>query len=119
MHFDEEFGVKDVTWIKPSGEEMQPEDWTGGTQCFGMLMDGRSQSQGLRERGTDATLLTVFNSHHEPVDLVLPPCNGSRGWRLLIDTEFERAESREFAIGAHYSIGDRSLLVFELLPESS
>ena len=54
----------------------------------------RSQAQGLRERGTDATLLIVFNSHHEPVDLALPPCNGARGWRLLIDTELERAEAR-------------------------
>jgi glycogen operon protein len=119
-HFDEEFGVKDVTWIKPSGEEMQPEDWTGGTHCFGMLMDGRSQSQGLHERGTDATLLIVFNSHHEPARFTLPPSNGARGWRLLIDTELERiAQSPEFAIGADYTIGDRSLLVFELLPESA
>ncbi len=119
-HYDEEFGIKDVTWIKPSGEEMQQTDWTPGAHCFGMLMDGRSQSQGLRERGTDATLLIVFNSHHEPVDLVLPPCNGARGWRLLIDTEFEvAAAAHEFSIGAHYCVGDRSLLVFELLPDST
>ncbi len=54
-----------------------------------MLMDGRSQAQGLHERGTDATLLLVFNSHHEPVDFTLPDCSGARAWALQFDTSVE------------------------------
>jgi isoamylase len=118
--YDEEYGVKDVTWIAPSGEEMQQQDWSAEAKCFGMLMDGRSQSQGLRERGTDATLLLVFNSHHEPADLTLPPCNGGSAWRLLIDTAVERVTGRrDFSIREHYAISERSVLLFELLTEAT
>jgi isoamylase len=118
--YDEEYGVKDVTWIAPSGEEMQQQDWSAEAKCFGMLMDGRSQSQGLRERGTDATLLLVFNSHHEPADLTLPPCNGGSAWRLLIDTAVERVTGRQdFRVLEHYAISERSLLLFELLTEAT
>jgi isoamylase len=118
--YDEEYGVKDVTWIAPSGEEMQQQDWSAEAKCFGMLMDGRSQSQGLRERGTDATLLLVFNSHHEPADLTLPPCNGGSAWRLLIDTAVERVIGRrDFSIREHYAISERSVLLFELLTEAT
>ena len=119
-HYDQEYGVKDVTWINAAGQEMQQQDWDSGTKCFGMLMDGRSQAQGLRERGTDATLLMVFNSHHEPVDFTLPSCNGARAWALLIDTILDRvAGTRAYRVGEHYDLSERSLLLFELLPETT
>ena len=119
-HYDEEFHVKDVSWIKPNGEEMQQADWTDEARCFGMLMDGRSQAHGLHERGTDATLLLVFNSQHEPSEFVLPPCNGARAWRLLIDTLLEQVTgTRELQIGEQYDISERSMLVFELLSEAT
>ena len=61
--YNEELGVKDVTWINASGTEMKPEEW-GDTnmRCFGMLMDGRAQPTGIRQRGEDATLLMVLNA---------------------------------------------------------
>jgi isoamylase len=119
-YYDEEYGIRDLTWINAAGQEMQQSDWDGGAKCFGMLMDGRSQAQGLRERGTDTTLLAVFNSHHEPLDFTLPPCNGIRAWSLLVDTLLEGvAEPREFRVGEQYPIGERSLALFELLPEAT
>jgi isoamylase len=118
--YDEELHVKDVTWISAAGEEMQQQDWDAGAKCFGMLMDGRSRAHGLRERGTDATLLMVFNSHHEPADFILPPCNGVRAWALLLDTLIDRiAAAREFAAGDRYELSARSLLLFELLPDAT
>src|SRR5712671_6495397 len=42
--YNEELGIKDVTWINASGVEMGSEDWgDGNMRCFGMLMDGRAQ----------------------------------------------------------------------------
>jgi len=118
-HYDEEYGVKDVTWINAAGQEMQQQDWDSGTKCLGMLMDGRSQAQGLRERGTDATLLMVFNSHHEPVDFTLPSCNGAHAWALLIDTIVDRVVgTRAYRVGEHYDLSERSLLLFEMLPDT-
>ncbi len=119
-YYDEEFGIRDVTWINATGQEMQQADWDSGAKCFGMLMDGRSPGQGLRERGTDATLLMLLNSHHEPVPFTLPPCNGIRAWRLLIDTAFEQLpEQRELRVGEIFESRDRSLALFELLPGAS
>jgi glycogen operon protein len=118
-HFDEEFGIKDVTWIHPSGNEMQQEDWTAEARCFGMLMDGRSQARGLHERGTDATLLLVFNSHHESADFALPDCSGARAWALQFDTSMEQGQApREFQVGETFRVSDRSLLLFELLTDT-
>ena len=52
--YNEELGVKDVTWINAGGDEMQAEDWDDGNmQCFGMLMDGRAQATGIRQRGPE------------------------------------------------------------------
>ena len=45
---------------------------TGATRhmrCFGMLMDGRAQTTGVRQRGTEATMLLVLNAHHDLVQL--------------------------------------------------
>jgi glycogen operon protein len=99
---------------------MQQQDWDAGAKCFGMLMDGRSQAQGLRERGTDATLLMVFNSRHDSTAFTLPPCNGAGAWALLIDTvATELAAARTLQIGEHYQLCARSLLLFELLPEAT
>jgi isoamylase len=117
--YDEEFGIKDVTWVHPSGKEMTQEDWTAETRCFGMLMDGRSQAQGLHERGTDATLLVIFNSHHQPAEFVLPPCNGARAWELTLDTALASPEAPlECPIGKAHALRERSLQLFVLLPEA-
>ena len=47
--YNEELGIKDVTWIHPSGDEMQEQHWKTD-RCFGMLIDGRAQPTGLRRR---------------------------------------------------------------------
>jgi glycogen operon protein len=61
--YDEELEVKDLTWINASGAQMRDEDWGDGLmRCFGMLMDGRAQPTGVRQRGTEATLLTIWFS---------------------------------------------------------
>jgi len=46
--YNEELGVKDVTWLNANGSEMQAGDWQDGNmKCFGMLMDGRAQGTGI------------------------------------------------------------------------
>ena len=39
---------------------------------FGMLTDGRSQTTGIRQRGKEATMLLILNSHPEPVEFTMP-----------------------------------------------
>jgi isoamylase len=118
--FNEELGIKDVTWIHPSGNEMQEENWKTD-RCFGMLIDGRAQPTGLRRRGSDATLLIVLNSFHEPVPFAIPNTIGSEHWSLLLDTSNASSastiEARSFKSGDKYEVAARSLQLFVLVPD--
>jgi isoamylase len=115
-HYSEELGVKDLTWINANGSEMQQENWSDeGMRCFGMLLDGRAQVTGIRQRGRQATLLIVINDHHDLVEFTLPECNGSDTWLLLIDTNItDNSEEGGFKVGETYGVTARSLLVFAL-----
>ncbi len=119
--YNEELGVKDVTWVNASGAEMKPEDWDDmSMECFGMLMDGRAQPTGIRRRGADATLLMVLNAYHDLVEFTLPETAGGSRWSLLIDTNLaEEAELGNFATGEAYGATGRSLLLFALDPEAA
>ncbi len=58
--FDEELGVKDVSWLTPAGAEMTDDNWNdGNARCLGVLLDGRAQETGIRRVGSDLDL-----AHH-------------------------------------------------------
>ena len=118
----EELGVKDVTWINANGSEMEQSNWGDtGMRCFGMLMDGRAQTTGVRQRGHEATLLMVINDHHDMVKFTLPECAGGNRWSLLIDTNLDEggkfSGTEMFHTGEFYAVTARSLLLFELEAE--
>ncbi len=61
------------TWLNAAGAEMKAEHWDDdNARCFGMLLDGRAQATGIARRGGDATLLMIFNAHHDVVRFTLP-----------------------------------------------
>ena len=113
---NDELDVKDLTWINAAGPEMTDSDWDDENQdCFGMLIDGRAQATGIRQRGTEATLLLVLNSHHDLVMFKLPDCQGGTEWELLIDTNApEHEDGTMFGLGTEYGVTGRSLLLFVL-----
>jgi glycogen operon protein len=79
--------VKDVTWINASGREMQKSDWEDGKMhCFGMLIDGRAQTSGIKRRASDATLMIVINGYYDSVKFTLPEFVGGDQWLTFIDT---------------------------------
>jgi isoamylase len=123
--YNEELGVKDVTWINANGAEMEDANWgDSGMRCFGMLMDGRAQTTGLHQRGHEATLLMVINGHFDLVKFTLPECPGGNTWKLLIDTNLENAgeesvEKETFKTGETYDVTARSLLLFDLQPDAA
>ncbi|MEX6508611.1 glycogen debranching protein GlgX [Jiella sp. M17.18] len=116
--FDEELGVKDVAWITPSGTEFEEANWQDPeARCFGVLLDGRAQSTGIRRPGTDATMLIVMNAHFDVVNFTLPEAPGGRRWRCVIDTNLpDREELAPFEFGKTYMATGRSFLVFMLEP---
>ncbi len=114
--FDEELDVKDLSWINASGAEMRDEDWADERmRCFGMLIDGRARPTGVRQRGTEATMLLVLNAHHDLVDFTLPMQPGSASWQRLLDTNVPDDDAApEFVAGSVYGVTGRSLLLFAL-----
>jgi isoamylase len=117
--YDEEIGVKDVTWLTPGGAEMTTENWEDlHGRCMGVLLDGRAQETGIRRVGDDSTLLIVMNAHTDVVPFKLPSAIGGNRWIRLIDTsdpEGEPLALRDF--GQVYEMTGRSLLLFVLQPE--
>ena len=67
--YNEELDLKEVSWINATGEEMPDVAWDDESmRCFGMLLDGLTQVTGIRRRASDATVLLVFNAHHDMVE---------------------------------------------------
>jgi isoamylase len=112
----EELGVKDVTWINANGKEMEDEHWgDSGTRCFGMLLDGRAQSSGIRRQGREATLLIVINGHSDFVNFTLPQCVGGKRWNVLLDTNQPcKADAPTLTTGEEYGMTAHSLLLLKL-----
>ena len=117
---NEELDVKDVTWRSPTGEEMATEQWEdGNARCFGMLLDGRAQESGVKRRGSDATLLLIYNAHHDVVNFTLPSVPEGRHWQGLIDTNRPDSQIAAFDFGDVYAVTGRSLLALGLATEDS
>ncbi len=111
-----ELDVKDLTWLSPAGTGLTQEQWADGrAKCFGMLLDGRAQPTGIKQRGSDATLLIVFNAHHDIVKFTLPEVPESKRWIRLIDTNLPGGfDTPSFEFGSVYEVTGRSLLLFVL-----
>jgi len=84
---------KDVTWIRPDGEELTGVDWRSvDAQILGMLIDGAATDE-VDERGhavSGETLLIVMNAGDMPVSFALPaldgPDEGENIWVIMVDT---------------------------------
>ena len=78
---------KDLTWLRPDGQEMSPDDWNdANARCLGMLISGGGiQDLGPRGEGVhDDDFLLLLNAHHDDVPFVLP--DGGSPWRLALDS---------------------------------
>jgi glycogen operon protein len=120
--WNEELGVKDSTWLTPNGREMTDEQWQdNAARCFGLLLDGRAQMSGIRQRGAESTLLFITNAHHDVVVFTLPKVAGGGDWLRLVDTnrpheDDDPYEATPFKFGQQYEVTGRSLLLFLLRP---
>jgi glycogen operon protein len=82
-------GGKDLSWIKPSGEEMTNGDWQNGdNHALGMLIYGDATDE-TDDRGrpiTGDTLLLLFNAGNDAVDFNMPKMIEGNGiWAEMID----------------------------------
>ncbi|RYY76167.1 MAG: glycogen debranching enzyme GlgX [Gammaproteobacteria bacterium] len=117
--YNEELGVKDVTWLAPSGNEMNDELWsTTPVSCLGIILDGRAQTSGIHRRGCDTTLLIIFNAHHEGINFTLPEVVQGCCWLRLLDTSNPDGELNDVHnFGEDFCAHDRSVILFKLTTE--
>ncbi|MGE5617080.1 MAG: glycogen debranching protein GlgX, partial [Bacillota bacterium] len=113
-------GRKDVTWLKPDGEEMTQEEWDKDfARSLGMWLNGEHLSE-TDERGhplKDASFLVLFNAHDGPIEFRLPK-RASRGWRAEIDTHTVSAIPQLATPGDTYPLQGRSLVVLREIEAS-
>jgi isoamylase len=83
-------GPKDLSWIRPDGNEMTHDDWHDGGHTIGMLIYGDATDE-TDDRGRPIkgeTLLLLVNASNTDVPFTLPTINGDGIWAELIDTAF-------------------------------
>jgi glycogen operon protein len=86
--YDAEYDIKDVTWLLPSGKELDSNDWAHPEErCMGMRLDGHAQATGIRRPGTDVTLLLLLNAQPTAIDFALPALEQGEDWDELMATD--------------------------------
>jgi glycogen operon protein len=102
---------KDITWLRPDGGEMTPDEWSAGwVRCIGLQMNGRTLDDvnSVGEPVRDDSFLMLFNPHHEPIRFFMPRRTGS-AWQLILDSaEPERKEQPIIPAGEPYELIARS-----------
>lgn len=85
-------GLKDITWLAPSGDEQTEQDWNNGmARCFGWVLGGAAGEYYTTggQRDIDDTFMVLMNAHHEAVDFCMPKMTAHLRWELLIDTALD------------------------------
>ncbi|MGI8498471.1 MAG: glycogen debranching protein GlgX, partial [Gemmatimonadaceae bacterium] len=83
-------GQKDLTWLRPDGQEMGQSDWDDhSSRVLGMLIDGEATDEtdwrGRPVKGD--TLLLIVNAGTTEVEFCVPPLEHRAGlWSELLDT---------------------------------
>ncbi len=112
-------GIKDITFFRHDGEEMNDEDWNNH---FALTLALRLAGNAMTEvdaRGmpvVDDVFFWILNAHHEPMDFVLPEVPEGDQWHLILDTRDEAMpeEVRLFDGRSTYQVESRSTVLFML-----
>jgi glycogen operon protein len=84
-----EFGAKDLTWIRPDGQEMIDQGWSDpDNHVLGMLIHGEATDE-VNERGRPIfgdTLLLLVNGGSRSRFFQLPKVEGPGIWNEILNT---------------------------------
>ena len=108
---------KDLTWLRPDGEELLGDEWHDGGRCFGMRLaaDAFEELDERGERVCGDTFLVLLNADPEPAPFVLPAERPGAAWEAVVDTrDWEPGAGRVFRPGDRYPLEGRSLAVLRL-----
>ena len=110
---NEHTGVRDVTWLRPEGGDMEEADWNDASRkAIGMLLDGRAAETENRRRGPEYSLLLLVHAGADAIPFHLPPTGGNKHWQLLISSEPEHERGAYFDGDAPMQLPGRTLVLF-------
>jgi glycogen operon protein len=108
-------GARDVTWLKPSGNEMAQTDWQDPeTRCLGMLLlgEGLEEYDERNRRRVDDNCLVLMNASGKKVSFLLPQKPDHAPWSTLVDTRVPtEPEAGSLAPGGKIPMVKHSLLL--------
>jgi len=110
---------KDLTWFRPDGSEMTPEDWQKPfTRAFGFLL-GREVVKTFDELGhllIGEALLVLMNAYWDTLSFTLPSPEDGFVWKLELDTaapDTSAVPCRARTV----EVAGRSMIIFSRVPE--
>jgi isoamylase len=113
-----EAGVKDITWITPSGKEPATEDWKNPVALsLGYVLSGAAGEFFTPggQRDIDESFLVMMNAYHEDLDFRFPVLAAPMSWEPLVDTSEPSGRAvnpRLYAPGEVYRLQRRSFALF-------
>jgi isoamylase len=108
-------GVKDLTWFKPTGEEMTDTAWSSDfIRSLMVRLDGESidEMDGEGNRIVDDTFLLLMNADRESLLFTLPPHRVEVPWVRVLDTSEPDWGRTAVLRGNRYRVRGRSMVVF-------
>ncbi len=112
---DAAFGLRDVSWLRPDGAELEEEDWSLPGQALGVLLSAET-AEPLDEAGDPQaawTALLLLNGGPAPERFVLPTPPRRGRWIERLDSAGPSAKQRD---GAPRLVRPHSLVVYEWEP---
>jgi glycogen operon protein len=111
---------QDITWLRPDGGEMTPDEWTAGwVRCIGLQLSGRTLDDvnGVGESIRDETFMVLLNPHTESIKFYMPRRQGM-AWEVMLDSaQPERTEKPVIAPGDPYELIARSTALLRELTD--
>jgi glycogen operon protein len=109
--------IRDITWLRPDGEEMTDEEWEESwVRTLGMRLGGEALNEVDADGNpvTDDTLLILLSAHHDPIDFVLIASHPDYEWELAFDTSKpDRSDwGNRFSAGNPYTLSGNAVAVF-------
>ena len=111
---------QDITWLRPDGGEMTPDEWTAGwVRCIGLQLNGRTLDDvnGVGEPIRDDSFMILLNPHTEPIKFYMPRRQGT-AWEVVLDSaQPEQTDRPVIAPGDPYELIARSTALLRELTD--
>jgi isoamylase len=116
-------GIKDITWLSPTGAEMTPEQWQEGQRrCVGLMLNGEAETP-IDPDGAPIVcplLILLINGGGDAEDFVLPAMPHGIGWTRLIDTAQDGEPSKDLiSFDSTVRLDGRSVMLLCLTTEDN